>query len=426
MYNPVGFRMQAKRLLPLGFANRKLSTRTLYDWRMYLWSIVLYVLLFYPLVSLLTTSDQPPGKVLTIIILVAAFALSHWLVMFRQFQWRSRADRMVPFLLLNLVLTAALVWLNPSYTFLFLFASGYAFRFLPMRWAVLIGILTGAAVIAEHISPAIESPSVDSLLRVFSSSAGLLLGVLIVAWITQFARQSRERLALLEQLQATQGELAMAEHQAGILEERTRLAREIHDTLAQGLVSIVMHLEAAEQTLPMDVSATAKHLDQARRAARDNLAEARRFVWALQPEALERDALPQALARVAQHWNGENHIPAAVSITGSPCTLPPELEVTLLRAAQEALANVSKHAHAHQVTLTLSYMNDQVVMDVNDDGIGFDPAQIGSDKEADGFGLAGMRQRVERLGGHLSIESAATEGTTLVIEIPIATNMETS
>ncbi len=372
-----------------------------------------------PLVSLLTARDQPWTKQLAVVILVAVFALSYWLVMFRRTQWQSRPDRMVPFLVLTLILTAALVWLDPSYTFLFLFASGFAFRFLPTRWAVLIAFLAGGVVIGEHIGPVLESPSLDSMLRVFSSSAGLLLGILIVAWITQFARQARERQGLLEQLQATQGELAVAERQAGILEERARLAREIHDTLAQGLASIVMHLEATEQTLPVNAAAASEHLDQARRAARDNLAEARRFVWALQPQALERDALPKALARVAERWSDENHISAAVSVTGDTCTLAPEFEVTLLRAAQEALANISKHAHAHQVNLTLSYMNDQVVMDVNDDGIGFNLTQIDTHREADGFGLEGIRQRVERLGGRLSIESAVGEGTTLMVAIPI-------
>jgi len=242
-----------------------------------------------------------------------------------------------------------------------------------------------------------------------------LFDIFVVAWIAQFARQSRERQALLEQLQTTQSELVAAERQAGILEERAQLARE--------LASIVMHLEAAEQALPGDSSATLQHLDQARRAARDNLAEARRFVWALQPEALERDALPQALSRVARRWAEESHISATVSVTGNSCTLSPECEVTLLRSAQESLANISKHAHARQVTLTLSYMNDQVVMDVNDDGVGFDPTQIDM-HVMEGFGLAGMRQHVERLGGHLSIESAAGEGTTLTVEIPIVSPEE--
>jgi signal transduction histidine kinase len=417
--------MQAKRVSASQSPSRRF-TPNLLDLRFYVWIILLHVLLFYPLVPLLTEAGQPRAKQLAVVILVLVFALAHWLVMFRQPAWRTRVDRMLPFLLANLALAAVLTWLDPSYAFLFLFAAGYAFRFLPIRWAVLVGLLTAAIVIGEQLGPFLKSSPPESLLQPLAGQFWLLFGILFVAWLAQFARQARERQALLEQLQATQGELVSAERQAGILEERARLAREIHDTLAQGLVSIVMHLQAAEQTLPDNDSAASQHLDQARRAARENLAEARRFVWALQPEALEREALPKAVTRAAQHWSEENHIPVAMSVTGNPCTLPPEYEVTLLRAAQEALANVGKHAHARHVTLTLSYMDDQLMMDVNDDGIGFDTTQINSDRESNSFGLAGMRQRVERLGGHLAIESAEGEGTTLVIEIPIVASGEKS
>jgi signal transduction histidine kinase len=400
-------------------SNGRSSTLNLYYLRTYVWTVVLHALLFYSLVGVLTATGEPWEKRLTVVILVILFALLHWLVMSRQPALRTRPDRMVPFLVSSLVLTTALAWLDPNYTFLFLVMAAYAFYYLPNRWAVFIGFLAATLIIAENLGGARAVPLPASLLQAWSSSIGLLFSIIGVAWIGQFARQNRERQILLEQLQAMQGELASAERQAGILEERARLAREIHDTLAQGLVGIVMHLEAANQILSADTSVVSQHLDQARRAARDNLAEARRFVWALQPEALERDALPNALARVAQLWSEENHIPVAVSITGDACTLMPDFEVTLLRAAQEALANIAKHAHAHQVNLTLSYMNDQIVMDVNDDGIGFDLPKMDTDSQADGFGLAGMRQRVERLGGRLSIESAVGEGTILVVEIPI-------
>ncbi|MCL4394851.1 MAG: sensor histidine kinase [Chloroflexi bacterium] len=411
--------MQVKRTVSVKPVGRRFALH-LADLRVYLWGIVLYALLFYPLVPLFASGDEPWSTRAAVVALVALFALSNWMLMFGQSEWQARVDRMLPFLCLNLVLATALVRLDPMYGFAFLFTTGYAFRFLPARWAVLVAVLAAALAEGERLASVFQAHTPAILLQVLSSSSGLVLGILAVAWIAQFARTSRERQALLERLQATQGELALAERQAGTLEERARLGREIHDTLVQGLVSIVMHLEAAEQTLPPDASASAQHLDQARRAARDNLAEARRFVWALQPTALERVALPKALARAAERWQDENHMPVAVSVTGEVCALTPELDVTLLRAAQESLANVSKHAHAHQVNLTLSYMSDQIVLDVDDDGVGFDLTHVESDRQTDGFGLAGMRQRVERLGGRMSIESTAGEGTTLVVSIPIA------
>ncbi|MCL4396199.1 MAG: sensor histidine kinase [Chloroflexi bacterium] len=390
----------------------------------YLWAIVLYVLLVSPLVPLLTAADQPWPKRLAAAILVVAFAGLDWMVLRRHSEWQTRVSRMVPFFLIQVALTALLVEFEHSYILLFLLVSGYAYRYLPVRWGFVVAMAVIAVVMGEQILPALPLTSAESLLQAIARSTWVFFGILIVGWIAQQSRVSRERQRMIEELNATQGKLAAAERQAGVLEERARLAREIHDTLAQGLVSIVMHLEAAEQALPDGTSATSQHLDQARRAARENLAEARRFVWALQPEALERDALPKALERTAARWTEESRIPVAVSVTGSPCPLPPESEVTLLRAAQEALVNVSKHARARQAMLTLSYMDDRVMMDVNDDGIGFDLTLISSEREVDGFGLAGMRQRVERLGGHLSIESAVGEGTTLVVEIPLGARGE--
>ncbi len=382
-----------------------------------IWGLVLCLVLIYPTALLLAAASQPWSTRLAAIPLVAAFAGLHWVGFYRRPRWRARVDRMVPLLLGLGVLAALLARLEHSYLLLFLFVCGYAFRYLPIRWGFVVGAAAAVLVIGEQIIPA--PSSLEGPVQSVTRSAWVFFGILIVGWIAQLSRVSSERQRMIDELSATQGRLASAERQAGVLEERARLAREIHDTLAQGLVSIVMHLEAAEQALPPSPSTTLEHLDQARRTARENLGEARRFVWALQPQALERDALPQALRRTAERWSDENHVPVSVSVTGDPCSLPPEFEVTLLRAGQEALSNISKHAHARQVNLTLSYMSDQVVMDVNDDGSGFDLAKTDTDRPLDGFGLAGLNQRVERLGGHLSIESAVGEGTTLVVTIPI-------
>ena len=214
---------------------------------------------------------------------------------------------------------------------------------------------------------------------------------------------------------------------AGVLVERQRLAREIHDTLAQGFTSIIMSLTAAEMAQhPFTAGAVpARHLEEARRTARESLAEARRLVWALRPEALDRHSLPEALERLAGEWSGETGVRARATTTGAPRPLLPEVEVALLRTAQEALTNIRKHARAAKVNITLSYMNDRVALDVLDDGVGFDPARLKSSVEAHdagGFGLMAMHERVEQLGGALRIESAPGEGTTLAVELPVAAN----
>jgi len=246
----------------------------------------------------------------------------------------------------------------------------------------------------------------------------------LVLWIRSIMRESTERRHLIEQLETTQRNLAAVEHQAGILQERQRLAQEIHDTLAQGFTSIVMQLEVADQALPDGSGAARSRIQQAQSTARASLAEARRLVLALRPAPLEEASLPEALGRVAERWTQETGIKTDFTVTGDPCPLHPEAEVTLLRAMQEALANVHKHAQARNVSVTLSYMDDQVAMDVHDDGIGFDPEnpahppnQVGG-----GFGLRVMQERVAQLGGTLVVESSLGQGATLAIQVPVMPN----
>jgi signal transduction histidine kinase len=142
----------------------------------------------------------------------------------------------------------------------------------------------------------------------------------------------------------------------------------------------------------------------------------------LQPEALEEAPLPEALARLVEKWSEGSGATASVAVTGAARPLSPEAEVTLLRAAQEALTNVRKHAQASRAVLTLSYMEDRVALDVRDDGVGFDPdgayAVLG-EGGATGFGLKAMRERAERSGGALLVESEPGRGTTLVVELPV-------
>ncbi len=216
---------------------------------------------------------------------------------------------------------------------------------------------------------------------------------------------------------------------AGMLGERQRLAREIHDTLAQGFTSIVMNLEAAEGALPEEISEETRtkwHLDQARLTARESLTEARRLVWALRPEYLENASLPEALAQLAARWSNSSGVQASAALTGTPRPLSAEAEAMLVRVAQEALANVQKHACAGRVVMTLSYMSDRVALDVIDDGEGFDSEHNPARTPEGGFGLHTMCERVEQHGGKLTVESAPGEGTTLVAELPVAAIQRTT
>ena len=208
--------------------------------------------------------------------------------------------------------------------------------------------------------------------------------------------------------------------ETAVLRERQRLAREIHDTLAQGFTSIVMHLEAAEQALPDDQANTTRHISQAKNTARDSLGQARRVVDDLRPELLESAPLFQAVERVVQRWAQHSGITATFQMTGDIQPLHPEVEVTLLRTVQEALANVRKHARASETQVTLSYLGDVVILDVQDNGRGFVAGNGRSETAVSGgFGLVAMRERVDDLDGELVIESDPAEGTTLMVSIPI-------
>ncbi|HEX6678462.1 MAG TPA: sensor histidine kinase [Actinomycetes bacterium] len=315
----------------------------------------------------------------------------------------------------------ALVSTNLAFFFMLWVLYPWTFRLLPIRAGIAAALVLTALTTWREL--AIPGQSLgDRLAQASYAVVSAVAGMLFAIWITRIINQSVERKQLIEQLTATRQELAAAERQAGVLEERQRLAREIHDTLAQGFTSIVLQLQAAEAAWAAGSPGARLHLEQARRTASENLAEARRLVWALQPEPLDDASLAEALERLTDRLGEEQGIAATTRITGELRPLPTPTEVALLRITQEALANVRRHAHASRVTVTLSYMEDVAVLDVQDDGVGFDPrrtADRATRPEAGGFGLAAMRQRVDRLGGSLAVESAPGAGTTLVVELPV-------
>ncbi|MEV8017954.1 sensor histidine kinase [Streptomyces sp. NPDC086554] len=286
---------------------------------------------------------------------------------------------------------------------------------LPVRWALPAVALTAAAAIAGyllHSSPA--SPLSPGIF--IGPLLGAAVAVATVLGYQALYRESERRRELIDELMATRAELAAAERTAGTLAERERLAREIHDTLAQGLSSIQLLLRAAQRALPAG-SPAAPRIEQARTAAQDNLAEARRFVRALSPPDLEHGSLAGALERLSASSHGTK---VQFTVSGTPTELPTPYEVTLLRTAQSALANTVRHAEADRAEITLSFMDTSVSLDVVDDGRGFDPSSAPSAPRGDGgFGLPAMRSRARSLGGTLSVESAPGQGTAVAVTLPL-------
>ena len=303
------------------------------------------------------------------------------------------------------LLLAALAARDLSYTIVATTLLPQYFTMLPLPVAALAFFPMFFASEYSHTQAVLADPtSFPWTMAFIRGAAVVLIGISFKVLAMQMQERSRLRASLV-----------MVERRSGMLEERQRLAREIHDTLAQGFASIIVHFERAEQIDSMASSPAKPHLDLARSVAREGLEEARRMLAALRPEILEQQALPEALARVCQEWSRRTGVQATLSITGTPAPMHPDIELTLLRATQEALTNIGRHAGAKTAAVTLSYMEDVAVLDVQDDGKGFTPSAA----RGVGFGLTGMRERAESLQGTFSLESVPGEGTTVSISLPM-------
>lgn len=298
---------------------------------------------------------------------------------------------------------------NPEVWFLAFALAPQFYMFLDTRLAMALGIalnfLAAALLVARY-------PTGGTAATAFGiAAAGGGFSIFYGAWVSGIIRQSAERAQIIDQLEAARAELAAAQHEAGRLAERQRLATDIHDTLAQGFASILMLIQAAQADLDGSHPQAGRHLNLAERAARDNLAEARALVADLTPARLASSTLPDALRRLT----GEplSAPDAAFDVSGTPRPLPVATEVVLLRVCQEALANVRKHAHARSATVRLGYDPDAVRLEIRDDGAGFDPDRVNG-----GYGLRGMRTRVSEAGGTLTVRSSPGAGTQVSARVP--------
>ncbi len=321
-------------------------------------------------------------------------------------------------------LAAALVWANPWFG-IFAFTGYLLDERLPR--ANRAGLVVTALIMAGSQMAGYPTHLLTLGGYVIIAGVNIALALSMAGITDRMMVQNRERGLAIDELGETNRRLeqALAENaglqeqllaqarEAGVLDERQRLAGEIHDTLAQGLIGIITQLEAADQVAGAP-GERERHLSQARALARTSLTEARRSMRALRPEQLEQAGLAEAIEELARTWTRTSGVSVRTETTGCPQPARPEVEAALFRVAQEALANVGKHAGASKVGLTLSYLDDVLLLDVRDDGTGFDPAA-----RSDGFGLNGMRDRLTRVGGRLEIESAPGEGTSVNAAVPV-------
>ena len=321
------------------------------------------------------------------------------------------------YLVVAVLVFAVLAWEEPS--LLFLLFIGYThvwFLTESLRrgivWTVLLAL-------ASTIGPGIAwSRGEEPLSGPGQTLVGLAFSIAMGIWISRVLEQSRQRAMLIRELENTRAELAELHHAQGMAAERERLAREVHDTLAQGYTSIVVLAQTAAAGLPPGAEGVAERLDLIEEVARENLAEARAMVAAFSPLALDSATLVEALERLVERFGRETGLATRLdtSALGGGAELSRSEEVVLLRGAQEALANVRRHASATAVVLRISRVgageSAQVSVHVEDDGVGFDP------DDAPGVGLAGLRNRAEEVGGTVDVVSAPGQGTRVTVRVP--------
>lgn len=396
-------------------------------------TVVPYALLAV-LAALTVAVKHQAGGSLWIDLGLCGLAATWILLMYTLWPARRASPRAMGVFLAGLILiTLVLVIRDPWFGFYVTACYFYAFRII--GWPAQLFFIGGTAVVAGTAQAAgITIGSWGGAWAYLAVVLANLVPMCGLAFLGQVGeRHYREREAALRAATEANHKLAAAlAENAGLqqrlvaqtlLDERQRMAREIHDTLAQGLTGIITQLQAAAHAAD-DPVAWRRHHDAATALARESLTEARRSVHELRPEALATGRLGEALADVAERWSARHGVAAQVTTTGTVRPMATEAEVALLRTAQEALANVAKHASAGRVALTLSYLDDQVALDVRDDGRGFDPGRPADGRRDGGFGLVAMRQRIEGLAGTLQIESEPGAGTGISACLPAPTTAE--
>ncbi|WP_406164130.1 sensor histidine kinase [Streptomyces sp. NBC_00882] len=282
------------------------------------------------------------------------------------------------------------------------------FMTLRMRWApTAVAVINLAPVAGWALlwRPSEQDVFFNGLFAVVT----LVFSVAVGSYVIRIIEQSQERAALIAELDTSRHEVSRLSAAHGALTERQRMAREIHDTLAQGFTSLLMLIQAVEAELDHDMPQARRHLALMDETARLNLAEARALVTDGTPADLDGATLPDALFRLTARHS------AKLAVTGQVRPLPAGAEVVALRSCQEALTNCRKHAGSSAtVTIDLDYADESLTLSVRDDGHGFDPGVA-----CDGYGLAGLRARATEVGGTVRVHSAPGGGTTVTVRLPV-------
>jgi signal transduction histidine kinase len=379
------------------------------EWH-WLWEAYVVGLLVAAMIAVTLLQPRFGGHVLPAVVALAVMVvcgeiLGRWAMPSEQRRWHAIAlvGVMVVLWVLALIASPVSVAAVPALYPLF-------FATLPLRCALVV--TTAVNLVPLTVTLLDDGHSPDLRLTIALTLIGMVAAPVIGTVIVTSIAQRRTLAGVVSELAASRAETARLSRQAGVAAERERLSREIHDTLAQGFTSIVALAQAVEAELDTDRPAAAAHVELIAATARENLAEAREMVAGLNPTALDQDSLPGAIRRQCQRFTAETGTPVAVHIEDNLPALGIASDVVLLRATQEALANVRKHADATTVEVSLHCGPGVVRMMLSDNGVGL------SDEHSDGFGLTGIRARVSQVGGTVAVSSRSRTGVRIDIEVP--------
>ena len=285
------------------------------------------------------------------------------------------------------------------------------FATLPLAAALTVTFLVtlaplGVAVVSH--GPGWPSLPAVAAVTLVGAVAAPIIGTTIMTTM----RQRQQLTETVAELAASRAQSARLSREAGVAAERERLAREIHDTLAQGFTSIVALAQAVQAESDSDPAAAARHVELIRNTARDNLAEARTMVTRLTPAALEEGTLSAALRRQCDRLAAETGIAIDVRIDDDLPQLGMAVDVVLLRSAQEAMTNVRRHSQASELQVRLQPDVEGVRLSLSDNGVGLQPDHL------EGFGLRGMRARLDQVGGTLTLSTPEGGGVRVVVAVP--------
>ena len=379
------------------------------------WHIAFWLLMAIAVLSALTALTVSPSRQLVALALLGVLAVAYLATVQRPTLREGRGA--TAYLVVAVLVTTGLCAVDPRlslvlyivYSQIWLFSgslrAGAAFAVV-----LSVGALGGITAHEGWTAAALADNAPYALVS-------LLFSLLLGFWISRIIDQSRDRADLIRELEATRSELALADHARGVMAERERMAREIHDTLAQGFTSIIMLSQAAAAGGRRDPDQAVARLQAIEDVARENLAEARALVAAFSPVGLENTTLQGAVRRLAERFGRETGVEVTIEdALPDGGGLSRDQEVVVLRAVQEALTNVRRHARARHVGIRLVADDLGARVEIGDDGVGFAPEAA---RRADGgFGLVGMRGRVAEVGGEVDVASAPGRGTRVTVRLP--------